>query len=206
MAPTGIVMEGLGKDYGERTSSRGSPSRCRPEMFRPSRPERGGQDDDGAHPRDARGPGRGRATVSGFDVVTQPELVRAHIGVTGQATAIDELLSGRETLEMEGRLQHLGASDARRRADELLERFDLSDAGGRRVGNVSGGMQRRLDLAASLVVTPDVLFLDEPTTGLDLEAAWRCGTRFATWPPTARPSCSPPSTSRRPTASPIALR
>jgi ABC-2 type transport system ATP-binding protein len=112
-------------------------------------------------------PDAGRATVAGFDVVRQAGQVRPRIGLAGQYAAVDEYLTGWENLEMVGRLYHLGGAVARRRADELLERFDLVDAGARLVKTYSGGMRRRLDLAASLVAQPPVLFLDEPTTGLD---------------------------------------
>jgi ABC-2 type transport system ATP-binding protein len=109
----------------------------------------------------------GRAQVAGFDVARQARQVRRHVGLVGQSTAIDEILSGRQNLVMFGRLLRLGTAGARRRADELLERFGLADAGGRPVRDYSGGMRRRLDLAASLILSPPVLFLDEPTTGLD---------------------------------------
>jgi ABC-2 type transport system ATP-binding protein len=109
----------------------------------------------------------GRATVAGADVTTDPAAVRRVIGVTGQFAAVDAQQTGREHLTMIGDLRHLGRAAARRRAAELLERFDLADAADRRVGTWSGGMQRRLDLAMSLVAAPRVLFLDEPTTGLD---------------------------------------
>ncbi|WP_445394956.1 ATP-binding cassette domain-containing protein [Streptomyces sp. LE64] len=109
----------------------------------------------------------GRATVAGIDVRQDPRAVRARIGLTGQYAAVDEVLTGRQNLEMFGRLFHLGGRGARRRATELLERFDLAEAADRGVGKYSGGMRRRLDLAASMILTPDVLFLDEPTTGLD---------------------------------------
>ncbi|GIE31451.1 daunorubicin resistance protein DrrA family ABC transporter ATP-binding protein [Actinoplanes italicus] len=109
----------------------------------------------------------GRAEVAGADVVRQPGLVRERIALTGQYAAVDELLSGRQNLVLFGRLHHLRPRDARRRADELLERFGLTDAAGRSAKDYSGGMRRRLDLAASLIRRPQVLFLDEPTTGLD---------------------------------------
>jgi ABC-2 type transport system ATP-binding protein len=109
----------------------------------------------------------GRAEVAGFDVAAQPAEVRARIALTGQYAAVDEILSGRQNLVMFGRLFGLSGPAARRRADELLEQFGLRDAGGRTVGQYSGGMRRRLDLAASLIRSPRVLFLDEPTTGLD---------------------------------------
>jgi ABC-2 type transport system ATP-binding protein len=112
-------------------------------------------------------PTRGRAFVAGHDVVADADAVRREIGLTGQFTAVDELLTGREMLDMVGRLLGFARGTARSRASELLERFDLADAGDRRVATYSGGMRRRLDLAASLVVAPSVLFLDEPTTGLD---------------------------------------
>jgi ABC-2 type transport system ATP-binding protein len=112
-------------------------------------------------------PDSGRAEVAGFDVTSQPDQVRARIGLAGQNAAVDEVLSGRQNLVMFGRLYHLPANVARRRADELLGQFGLADAGSKPVRQYSGGMRRRLDLAASFIVAPRVLFLDEPTAGLD---------------------------------------
>ena len=112
-------------------------------------------------------PDRGRALVEGIDVVRDPDTVRTIIGLAGQSAAIQEELTGRENLEFVGRLYHLSKARAKARAGELLERFELADAGDRVAKTYSGGMQRRLDLAASLVAEPAVLFLDEPTTGLD---------------------------------------
>jgi ABC-2 type transport system ATP-binding protein len=109
----------------------------------------------------------GRARVAGFDVATEREHVRRRISLTGQYAAVDELQTGEENLRMIGRLRGFDRSQSARRAGELLERFDLLEAGGRRVATYSGGMRRRLDLAMSLVSEPAVLFLDEPTTGLD---------------------------------------
>ncbi|MGY3519989.1 ATP-binding cassette domain-containing protein [Micromonospora sp. PTRAS2] len=112
-------------------------------------------------------PDAGRAEVAGFDVARRPDQVRHRIGLVGQRAAVDEVLSGHENLVIFGRLCHLGAKRARQRADELLDRFGLADAGGRPVKAYSGGMRRRLDLAAGMILAPAVLFLDEPTTGLD---------------------------------------
>ncbi|MFD9033166.1 ATP-binding cassette domain-containing protein [Streptomyces sp. NPDC059567] len=109
----------------------------------------------------------GLVRVAGFDVRTEAAEVRRRIGLLGQHAAVDEELGGRQNLEMFGRLYHLGARRAGARADELLERFGLADTGRKPVKQFSGGMRRRLDLAASLITEPEVLFLDEPTTGLD---------------------------------------
>src|SRR6266498_2370918 len=112
-------------------------------------------------------PDAGHAWVQGYDVVRQPQQVRRLLGLTGQYAAVDELLSGRENLSMLGRLLGLGSRAARRRADQLLAAFDLAPAARKPVKTYSGGMRRRLDLAASLVGQPRILILDEPTTGLD---------------------------------------
>ncbi|MFL6142763.1 MAG: ATP-binding cassette domain-containing protein [Labedaea sp.] len=112
-------------------------------------------------------PSAGWATVAGFDVVRQAEQVRSRIGLAGQHAAVDEKLTGRDNLRMFGRLHHLPPKQARLRADELLDRFDLAAAADRLVSTYSGGMRRRLDVVTSLIVAPRVLFLDEPTTGLD---------------------------------------
>jgi ABC-2 type transport system ATP-binding protein len=111
-------------------------------------------------------PDSGRAQVAGHDVVEDAQRVRAAIGVTGQFSAVDELLTGQENLRLMADLNHLGRA-GRRRVAELLDRFDLADAAGRRVSTYSGGMRRRLDLAMTLLGSPRVIFLDEPTTGLD---------------------------------------
>lgn len=115
-------------------------------------------------------PDEGRAEVAGYDVVSDARALRSRIGASGQYAAVDEYLTGFENLEMVGRLYHLGAKRSRLRARELLEQFDLLDAADRPVKGYSGGMRRRLDLAGALVAEPPVLFLDEPTTGLDPRA------------------------------------
>src|SRR2546421_5330857 len=112
-------------------------------------------------------PDSGRAAIRGIDVARHPQEVRRIVGLSGQFAAVDEYLTGFENLEMIGRLYHLGRREARARAGELLERFDLSDAAHRTTKTYSGGMRRRLDLAGALVARPPVIFLDEPTTGLD---------------------------------------
>jgi daunorubicin resistance ABC transporter ATP-binding subunit len=120
-------------------------------------------------------PDAGTAHVVGHDVVREPERVKRSISLTGQSAAVDEVLTGAENLRMMGKLSGLDRRSARRRAEELLERFGLQDAARKRVGTYSGGMRRRLDLAISLILTPPVVFLDEPTTGLDTrsrQALW----------------------------------
>ncbi|MCO1576055.1 ATP-binding cassette domain-containing protein [Crossiella sp. SN42] len=120
-------------------------------------------------------PDSGRATVAGLDVVADAVKVRRRIGLSGQYAAVDEDLTARENLQMIGRLYHLGGAAAKRRADELVERFNLSKAADRQVKGYSGGMRRRVDLACAVVAKPEVLFLDEPTTGLDVQ------NRLALW-------------------------
>ncbi|ONK11824.1 ATP-binding cassette domain-containing protein [Streptomyces sp. MP131-18] len=112
-------------------------------------------------------PDSGRAEVAGLDVLKYPNEVRRSIGLSGQFAAVDEYLTGRENLQMVGQLYQLSSRDAKRRAAELLERFNLAEAADRTAKTYSGGMRRRLDLAAALVVSPPVMFMDEPTTGLD---------------------------------------
>src|SRR5262249_8267021 len=115
-------------------------------------------------------PDSGRVSIMGVDVLHHPQRVRRIIGLSGQYAAVDEYLTGHENLEMIGRLYHRGRTEARARARDLLERFELADAAGRTVKTYSGGMRRRLDLAGALVAQPPVIFLDEPTTGLDPHA------------------------------------
>jgi ABC-2 type transport system ATP-binding protein len=115
-------------------------------------------------------PDTGRVRVAGCDVLTDPRAVRYRIGLVGQNASVDEILSGRQNLVLFGKLYHLPTAAARQRADELLEQFDLTAVAERSVAEYSGGMRRRLDLATSLILAPPVLFLDEPTTGLDPRA------------------------------------
>ncbi len=168
MRADGVVAEGLGKRYGDLWALRGLELHVAPGTVL------GLLGHNGAGKTTAirilttlSVPTEGRAAVAGFDVVHQPAAVRRRIGVAAQQATVDGLLDARLNLEVVGRLHHLPKDQARRRADELLERFDLTDAAGRLVKTFSGGMRRRLDLAASLVAAPEVLFLDEPTTGLD---------------------------------------
>jgi ABC-2 type transport system ATP-binding protein len=112
-------------------------------------------------------PDQGTVLVNGHNVVTEPNKVRQSIGLTGQYTAVDEYLTGLENLEMMGRLYHLSIADSKQRAKELLVQFNLEEAANRAVKTYSGGMRRKLDLATSLIATPPIIFLDEPTTGLD---------------------------------------
>jgi len=127
-------------------------------------------------------PDAGRVEVAGYDVVRRPDEVRARIGLAGQYAAVDEFLTGRGNLELVGRLYQMPAAAARRRAAELLRQFELVNAGDQPVKTYSGGMRRRIDLAASLVAAPPILFLDEPTTGLDPQSRlglWKLIARLA---------------------------
>src|SRR4051812_7652382 len=164
----GVHAEGLGKRFGELWALRNVP------LTAPAGTVLGLLGHNGAGKTTALRilttlavPTEGRAQVAGYDVVSEAARVRERIGVAGQAATVDGLLTARANLEMVGRLYHLSRSDARRRARELLERVDLAGDADRLVKTFSGGMRRRLDLAASLVASPPVLFLDEPTTGLD---------------------------------------
>jgi len=166
-----VVATGLGKRYGEQWALREF------ELAVPSGSVLGLLGHNGAGKTTAirilttlAAPTEGSASVAGFDVIEQPAEVRERIGLTSQAATVDGLLSGAANLEMIGRLYHLPAKVARSRAAQLLEQLELEDAGKKLVREYSGGMRRRLDLAASLVASPPVLFLDEPTTGLDPES------------------------------------
>ena len=148
----------------------------------------------------------GRAEVAGLDVRTRPREVRARIGLTSQHDAVDEALTARQNLELFARLHHLDPRAARRRADELLERFGLVEAADRRTQGFSGGMRRRLDLAASFITRPSVLFLDEPTTGQDPRHRNEVWDVVRALVAAGRRSCSPRTTSTRPTSSPTRSR
>ena len=166
-----VVATGLGKRYGEHWALREF------DLTVPSGSVLGLLGHNGAGKTTAirilttlAAPTEGSASVAGFDVIEKPAEVRERIGLTSQAATVDGLLSGAANLEMIGRLYHLPAKVARSRAAQLLEQLELEDAGKKLVREYSGGMRRRLDLAASLVASPPVLFLDEPTTGLDPES------------------------------------
>lgn len=166
--PTGVRVEGLGKQFGELWALRDV------SFDVPAGTVLGLLGHNGAGKTTAlrilttlAQPTEGRASVAGCDVVTDAARVRARIGVAGQTATVDGLLTARANLEMVGRLYQLPGSEARKRAGELLERVGLADSGAKLVKSFSGGMRRRLDLAAALVASPPVVFLDEPTTGLD---------------------------------------
>lgn len=163
-----VIVEGLRKRYGEVTALDGVDLSVPPgTVFGLLGPNGAGKTTVVRILATLMRPDEGRAIVSGHDVVGAPGNVRRRIGLTGQYAAVDELLTGRENLEMFGRLYGLDPRAARNRATELVQQFDLTDAATRPASGYSGGMRRRLDLATSLIPAPDVLFLDEPTTGLD---------------------------------------
>jgi ABC-2 type transport system ATP-binding protein len=168
MSEHAIVTEGLKKHYGAVKAVDGVDLTVRPQtVFGLLGPNGAGKTTIVRILTTLLHPDGGRATVAGYDVVKDAERLRHVIGLAGQSAAVDENLTGLENLEMVGRLYHLPAAEARRRAETVLERFELSDAAGRTAKTYSGGMRRRLDLGASLVGRPQILFLDEPTTGLD---------------------------------------
>ena len=146
-------------------------------------------------------PDAGHARVLGADVVSQGGLVRERIGLTGQYAALDDYLTGRANLVMIGQLGRLTRRQAQARADELLDRFDLSQAAGRAVKTYSGGMRRRLDLAAGLIGRPRCCSSTSRPPGLTHAAARSCGRSSGSWPRTGPRCCSPPSTSTKPTSS-----
>jgi ABC-2 type transport system ATP-binding protein len=169
--PDAIVAEGLVKKYGSVTALDGM-SLTVPEgsVLGLLGPNGAGKTTTVQVFTTLQKPDAGRATVAGFDVVAEAAKLRSHIGASGQYAAVDEHLTGAENLEMVGRLYHLGTKRAKARGRELLARFSLEEAADRPVKTYSGGMRRRLDLAGALVANPPVLFLDEPTTGLDPRA------------------------------------
>ncbi|WP_326947228.1 ATP-binding cassette domain-containing protein [Amycolatopsis sp. NBC_01307] len=169
--PDAIVAEGLVKKYGGVTALDGMSLRV-PEgtVLGVLGPNGAGKTTTVQILTTLQKPDAGHATVAGFDVVRDAHALRSHIGASGQYAAVDLELTGAENLEMVGRLYHLGTKRAKARGRELLARFDLEAAADRPVKGYSGGMRRRLDLAGALVANPPVLFLDEPTTGLDPRA------------------------------------
>ena len=146
-------------------------------------------------------PTSGTARVAGHDVLADPRGVRRSMGLTGQTATVDELLTGRENIRLIGGLYGLSPAYLKRAADDLLERFSLTDAADRVVKTYSGGMRRRIDLAVSLVALPPVLFLDEPTTGLDPRSRVELWDVLRGLVRTARPCCSPRNISKRQTSS-----
>ncbi|MFD6157827.1 ATP-binding cassette domain-containing protein [Nocardia sp. NPDC060256] len=164
----GVVVEGVEKSFGTVKALRGVDFAAAPgEILGILGPNGAGKTTMVNILSTLIAPDRGRALVAGHDVVADPASVRRSIMLTGQYAALDDMLSGYENLVMFGRLMGLRKRAARARADELITEFDLVGAAGRRVGTYSGGMRRRIDIACGLVVRPDVVFLDEPTTGLD---------------------------------------
>ncbi|WP_280347694.1 ATP-binding cassette domain-containing protein [Nocardia neocaledoniensis] len=164
----GVIVEGIEKSFGEVHALRGVDFEARPgEVLGILGPNGAGKTTMVNVLSTLISPDRGRAVVAGHDVVADPAAVRRSIMLTGQYAALDDMLSGYENLVMFGRLMGLRKPAAKARARELISEFDLDRAADRRVGTYSGGMRRRIDIACGLVVRPDVVFLDEPTTGLD---------------------------------------
>ena len=200
MPDAAIHVQGWKRRTEARGAARGGLRRCARQHLRPARPERGGQDDDHQILSTLLKSDSGAASVNGFDVATQPANVRESISLTGQFAAVDEILTGRENLVLVARLRHLENPGAI--ADDLLKRFSLTEAGARKVSTYSGGMRRRLDIAMSLIGNPPVIFLDEPTAGLDPRGASRCGKPSGSSPRRARRCCSQRNTSTRLNSSP----
>lgn len=168
IAPPAIRVRGLRRSFGHQTVLDGLDfDVARGEVFALLGPNGAGKTTTINILTTLSRPDEGTVTIAGFDVERNPDEVKRRISLTGQAAAVDDVLTGMENLVMLGRLSGLSSREARRRAGEMLERFDLTDASAKRVATYSGGMRRRLDLALSFVVTPAILFLDEPTTGLD---------------------------------------
>ncbi|MVU80907.1 ATP-binding cassette domain-containing protein [Nocardia sp. ET3-3] len=166
--PSGVIVEGIQKSFGGVSALRGIDFVAAPgQVLGLLGPNGAGKTTTVDILSTLLTPDRGYASVAGHDVVSQAAAVRRVIMLTGQFAALDDMLSGYENLVMFGRLQGLRKRAAKARADELLELVELTDAGSRRVGTYSGGMRRRIDIACGLVVRPEVVFLDEPTTGLD---------------------------------------
>ena len=168
IAPPAIAVRGLRKKFGRQTVLDGLDLTVRRgEVFALLGPNGAGKTTTINVLTTLTRPDAGTAEISGIDVVRDPQAIKQRISLTGQAAAVDDVLTGTENLVMLARLSGLSSRAARKTAAGLLARFDLTDAAAKRVGTYSGGMRRRLDLALSFVVTPEVLFLDEPTTGLD---------------------------------------
>ena len=190
MTNLAIAANGLHKSYGDKVVLDGIDLAVPEGDLLPARPERRRQDHRRQHPLHPHlpDPASGEISVGGHDLAADPQAVRAAIGVTGQFSAVDGLITGEENMLLMADLHHLSRREGRRAAAELLERFDLVEAA--TASTYSGGMKRRLDIAMTLVGNPLIIFLDEPTTGLDRVAATTCGRSCASSSPTASPSSS----------------